>query len=453
VFDLIVTNATILTMDKSRRVIENGSIGVIGNKISAIWEKDKSHLFQEQGATIIDAKDKIVIPGLVNTHTHFFQILSKGLGDDAPLFDWFRKAVAPSIPFLTAKDCYYAALLGCIESIKSGATCVNDFMYVHPRPKLSDEIIRAMSVIGIRGILSRGIVDSGEDYGIPKSAIQDTNEAVEDCERLIEAYQDFANERIKIWVAPASLWMASTKAFLLAKELSDRYNTWLSWHAAETREVVAETVRRYGKRDVETAQELGLLGENTLAVHCVWLNDQEIELLASNDVKIAHCPVANMYLGDGVAPVPKMLRKDISVGLGTDGAASNNNQDMLALLKTTSLLHKVNNLDPTSMSAQKVMEMASLNGAKALGLEKVIGSIEVKKKADLVILNLSRPNTIPVHDVLSSLVYCSTQENVETVIIDGRIIMKDRRILTVDESAIINEIKLLSRSLIERSRA
>jgi 5-methylthioadenosine/S-adenosylhomocysteine deaminase len=448
-FDLLIENATIVTMDEGRKVLNNSSVGIEKGRISAIGSVTQ---LRQIGATeVIDSTGKIVIPGMINTHTHLFQTLSKGLGSDVPLFDWFRKAILPYAPSLTEEDCYNAALLGCLEGIKSGTTCLNDFMYVHPKPKLSDAIIKAMTAIGVRGVLSRGIVDSGRDHGMPDSLIEDVGASLEDCERLISNYQGAQNGTIQVWLAPASLWMSTPDAFRKAKEVSKKHNAWMTWHCAETRRIVESSKQKFGKSDLRILHDIGFLGPKTLAAHSIWLDDDEIMIMKEKEVKVAHCPVANMYLTDGVARIPHMLSKGITVGLGTDGAASNDNQDMIFLLKTTPLLHKVSTLDPLAMTADKAFEMATLGGARCMGLGNEIGSLAVGKKADIVIINPNAANTTPSYQPVSTIVYASTQENVETVIIDGRIIMKERKILTVRESEILDKARKTVVSLKNRA--
>jgi 5-methylthioadenosine/S-adenosylhomocysteine deaminase len=447
-FDLLVTNGTILTQDRRGTIVEDGAVGIEGNRISAVGKT--SSLKRAGAKRTVNAGGGVIIPGLINTHTHLFQSLFKGLGDDVPLFKWFGKALAPYVSLLTEEDCYAAAMLGCLDAIKSGTTCLNDFMYVHPRPKLSDVIIRAMSDIGIRGVFSRGLVDSGRDHGIPEAITQDVGVAIEDCERVIETYQRHANGRISVWVAPASLWMSTPEAFKRAKKVADDRKTWLTWHASETRAVVAYSKRKYGTGDIDLLGKEGILDQNVLAAHCVWIDDKQINLFKETGTKIAHCSVANMYLGDGVAPVPKMLEKGVTVSLGTDGAASNNNQDMIALLKFTALLHKVHTLDSAAISAQQVLELATVGGARSLGLDSNVGSIEVGKKADLVVIDLQTANTAPVHSPVSSLVYAATQENVRSVIIDGKLVMQDRLVKTVDEKKVIDSARRAFTSLEKR---
>jgi 5-methylthioadenosine/S-adenosylhomocysteine deaminase len=439
-------------MDPNGSILEHGSIGIEKSRISAIGPSAE---LRENGATqAIDAAGKIVIPGLVNTHTHLFQTLSKGLGSDIPLFEWFRKAILPIAPILTEEDCYFAALLGCVEAIKSGTTCLNDFMYVHPKPKLSDEVIRAMTQIGMRGILSRGIVDSGRDQGMPDGLIEDVRDSVEDCERLISKnhMKNSQDARIRIWIAPASLWMSTPLAFQKAREVSEKYNgVGLTWHCSETKSVVQYSKQKYGKSDLRVLHDIGFLGPNALAAHSIWLEDDEIQIMQEMGVSVAHCPVANMYLSDGVARIPYMASKKITIGLGTDGAASNDNQDMIFLIKATPLLHKVSSLDPLAVTAKQALEFATGGGSKCLGLADQIGSLEVGKKADIAIINPMMANTTPSRDPISTIVYMATQENVETVIIDGRMVMKDRKLLTVNEKEVIDKVRKIAASL--RNRA
>jgi 5-methylthioadenosine/S-adenosylhomocysteine deaminase len=446
-FDILITNGTIVTMDARRSVSKNGAIGIEKGRIMAVGDTKR---LREHGASkILDAKGKAVFPGLINTHTHLFQGLFKGLGDDVPLYEWFKRALAPYVPKLTEEDCHAAALLGCVEAIRSGNTCLLDFMYVHPRPQLSDAVIKAMDQIGIRGIFARGIVDAGADHGLPKAIIQDLGEAIEDCERLIEKYNHYSNDRIRVWLAPASIWMSTVSAFKRAKATAKKRHTWITWHASETKSVVNDSKKMYGKGDAGVLASEGVLDEHDLSVHNVWLTERDIASYRSKDVKISHCPAANMYVGDGVAPVPRMVEEGITVSLGTDGAAGYNN-DMIALLKFTALLHKVNTLDPTIITAPQVVEFATIQGARAVGWEKEIGSIEVGKKADLILLDFERPSTIPVYDPVSSLVYGASQEQVDTVIIDGRVVMKNRVIQTVNQEEVVAKARKVANSLMER---
>ena len=443
----MVDGGALLTFDGRRRIIENGAVAIADGKIVALGPR--SAVTKDFGADkVIDASGKFVLPGLINVHTHLFQCFMRGFGSDLPVFDWWRKAVGPYVVEMKEEDFYLSALLGSMELIKAGVTCVNDFAYAHPVPRLSDEILRAFDDVGIRGTFSRGIVDTGKELGLPDSIIQDLPTAIEDCERLLETYN---KPSAKVWLAPSSIWMASTKAFMRAREVALKHGTRLACHLSESKTIVDHSKRLYGGGDVEVLHKQGFLGPEVLAIHCVWLSDRDIGIFKTRDVKVAHCPVANMYLADGVAPVTKMIAEGVTVGLGTDGPASNDNQDMIALLKHAALLHKVSHLDPTIITAERVLEMATIDGARALGLEREVGSLEVGKRADVIILDTMKPNLIGTHDPLSSTVYAASQESVDTVIVEGRVVMEGRELKTIDEKSALKRINKAAESLVKRS--
>lgn len=245
--------------------------------------------------------------------------------------------------------------------------------------------------------------------------------------------------------------MATSKAFIEAGKIANSRNTRLTYHSSETEDIVYHSKKIHGVGEIELLERIGFLNPDVLAVHCVWLTPRELRIFKARNVKVSHCPVANMYLGDGVAHIPEMLMHSLTVGLGTDGAASNNNQDMIGLLKHTALLHKVHNLDPTVMTAEKVLEMATIDGAKALGIDGFVGSLEPGKKADITILDGRKPNIIGSHNPVSSIVYCATQANVETVIINGKTVLQDGRFTTLKEKKIIENVSKTSEALIEKN--
>lgn len=448
--DLLIRGGTIVTVDNQRRVVREGSVAISGGKIEAVG-KDADIYPAHRAGKVLDARGKLILPGLINTHTHLFQTLLRGLGDDHSLMDWFRRAIAKSAPLLSEEDCYVAALLGCVEAIKSGTTCINDFMYPHPAPKLGDSVVRAYQEAGIRGIVDRGIIDTGEDEGIPPALIQETDDAIRDCERLIQNYSGASDGRIRIWPAPFTIWGTTEEGFLKAKNLAEKYDTMLAVHVAESTAEVEHSRKLYGCDEIEFQERIGFLGDNVLAVHSVWLSEKDLRIFKVRDVKVSHCPVSNMYLADGIAPVPRMLLSGITVSLGSDGPASNNNQDMISVLKFAALLHKVHSLDPTSISAEKVIEMATIDGARSLGLEKEIGSIDVGKRADIAIVNLKSHNTVALHNPISSLVYCATQENVDSVIVDGKVLMEGRKLKFIHEESLLEKAEKVGYSLAERA--
>lgn len=448
--DFLITGGTLVTMDRQRLVIENGAVAVKGNRIAAVGAaKELDGRFSE--VKTIDATGKVVLPGLVNTHTHLFQGLLKGLGDDRVLVDWFRQVTGPSAARLLPEDCYQAARLGCLEAIRSGATTLVDFMYPHVGPGLSDPIIQAFQESGIRGIYARGYVDWGVDDGVPPVIIEKADDALADCRRLFEAYHGSSGGRIQIWAAPCMIWTQTAEGLMATRRLADQCGMRITIHVAETPFELENSRRRFGLKDLEYLARIGFLGSDVLAVHGVYLDSRDIRILKHFDVKLSHNPVSNMYLSSGAAPVPAMLAAGITVGLATDGPASNNNQNMIQTLKFAALLHKAATKDPTVITAEKVLEMATIDGARALGLEEEIGSIEEGKKADLIVIDLNNPFAAPVHNPVSALVYAATGCEVETVLIDGRPVMERGMVLTMDEASVLGKAQAAADALAERA--
>ena len=446
--DIIIQNGTIITMDPQRRIIEKGAVVIQNGKIEAVG-KLVELTSKYEARKKINAEDKAVLPGLVNTHTHLFQNLYKGLGDDKGLEEWLNTVTLPLSVHLTEEDCYVAALAGCLEAIKSGTTCTLDFMYIQPRPNLTASIIQALEVIGIRGICGHGTIDMGE--GVPPELIEDTDKGLAEIENVIKKYNGTGDGRIRVWPAPCTVFLASPELLKGCRDLANKYGTGISIHIEETLSFIEYAEKAFRMRELDFLNSIGFLGPDVLAVHCVWLDDRNIRLLQSLDVKVSHNPISNMYTGAGVAPIPRMIESGLTVGLGVDGAASNNNQDLMAVLKVTALLHKVHSLDATVITADKVLEMATIDGAKSLSLQDEIGSLEPGKKADIILVNLKSPNIVPSHHPVSSLIYSATGSDVDTVIIDGKIIMEDREIKTVDETELMNKTRKIADSLVERA--
>jgi len=300
-------------------------------------------------------------------------------------------------------------------------------------------------------ILARGFLSGGEKYGVKKMLMETPEEVEKDFRYLVEKYQKPSDGKIRIWFAPSSLWGNSKEMLLKTWELAKEFDAGYTVHISET-----ETPRRFTKDlhgyvDTELLEVLGIVGPKVLAVHCVAINDKDIAMFKKYDIKVSHNPVCNMYLASGVAPVPKMMAEGITVGLGLDGAASNNSQDMIESMKTTALLHKVNSLDPKIISAQKVLEMATIDAAKCLGMEDEIGSIKIGKKADLFIFNPGlAPKSTPMHNPISTLVYSSSERNVETVIIDGTMVLEDGLISNIDEEKFYKKAQKMATDLAEK---
>ena len=430
--DLLIKDGFVITMDPMRRIFKRGSVAIEGNEIVGIGGDIRGPADE-----VIDAKGKVVLPGLINAHTHSAMTLFRGFADDMELDPWLRTKIWPVEKKLRADDCYIGALLACLEMIKSGTTCFADQYFFMER------VADAVEESGIRGILSHGIIELG-DAGRREREIAAG-------ERLVKRYHGRADGRILTQFGPHAPYTCSPECLIEVKELSKRYGVGIHIHLAETRwEVEDEIPKRYGKRSVGHLDSIGFLGPEVLAAHCVWLNGVEIATLRERGVKPVHNPASNMKIGCGIAPVPEMLEAGIPVAIGTDGAASNNTLDLLNEMKFAALLHKVRKLDPTAMPAQSVLEMATINGARALGIEDRVGSLEIGKLADVVVVDLQTPHLTPLHNVVSHLVYNAVGNDVDSVIIDGKTVMLDREVLTLDGRRVLEMAQSTAEELVSR---
>jgi len=362
--------------------------------------------------------------------------LLRGVADDMPLMEWLEKKIWPIEQNLTADDCYAGALLGCLEMIKSGTTCFADqYFYM-------EDVARAVEETGLRGVLSRGIIEVQGPEKLKRT--------IKEGERLVKTCHGMANGRILTMFGPHAAYTCSPECLMQVKELAKKYKVGIHTHIAETQDEVDKITKRYGKRPVEHLDSIGFLGPEVLAAHCIWLTAREIEIVHKRGVKPVHNPVSNMKTASGVAPVPEMLAADIPVALGTDGAASNNSLDMFDEMKFAALLSKVHKLDPTVVPAQAVLGMATINGAIALGLQDEIGSLEVGKKADIVLVDMKKPHLAPLHNIVSHLVYSAVGSDVDTVMVDGEVLMQGRKVLMLDEDKVLEGVQKASDGLLAR---
>ena len=413
---ILIKNALILKPNfenkKQSLLIKDDLIAEIADEID-----------EGKAGKIIDAEGKILLPGLINTHTHLSMTLFRGLADDLSLDSWLNDHIWPMEANLNGDYCYIGALLGAVELIKSGTTTFSD-MYFY-----MEDVARAVDDAGIRAVLSYGMIDFGD-------AEKRENEIRENLE-LFKACNGMADGRIKVFLGPHSPYTASEELLIKVRQLADEYNMGIHIHVSETQKEINDSVEQRGIRPFEYIEKIGLLGPDVVAAHCVWLSDEEIEIIKKHDVKVSHNPCSNMKLASGVAPVSKLMEKGVCVSIGTDGASSNNNLDLIEELKTASLLQKVSTLDPKVVSSDEAIQMATIRGAEALGLDSQIGSIEVGKKADLILIDTNAANMTPdSSNITSNIVYSANGSNVDTTICNGKILMENKKLTVLDEDEI-----------------
>lgn len=442
---ILIENGSIVTVNDSNNVYKKGYVFIEDDLIKSVGAGEAPAQYHSADV-VIDARLMAVMPGMVNAHTHLFQTFIRGLADDKPLLEWLKAAIWPVAQALTVEDAHTAALLGIVENIRGGATSIIDHQYIHTEPGNDDGICRAAAESGIRFMLARGWAD--QDY---HSAFMETQEQIiNETTRLHKKWHS-SDGRIKVEFAPLIPWGCTDDTMRRTHEISKKWGMGTHIHVAETKTEVDINLEKRGSRHIEWLAELGVLDSQMQLVHSVWLEDNEIDLIAEHDAVVVHCPVSNMYLASGVARVPEMLSRGITVALASDGPGSNNNQDMLELLKTTALLHKVNSLNATILLPKDILQMACRGGAAAFGLPDQIGSLEPGKKADIVLVDLNTPMAMPVHSVPSALVYNLSNRDVDTVIVDGRILMQDKEILFLDETALLERGRNICSALFKRA--
>ncbi|UCB51331.1 MAG: amidohydrolase [Deltaproteobacteria bacterium] len=414
-YDILIKNGTILTMDRQNAIIKDGVLGIKGDTLSYVGSGDGKEF---RARRILDAKQGLILPGLINGHTHAAMTLFRGLADDLPLMEWLNNYIFPAESRMDADFVYSGTLLACAEMILSGTTTFCD-MYL-----FEDEVARAAKEAGMRSLVGEVLYDfDSPNYGPTENGLKYT-------EDLINKWQ--GDPLVSIAVEPHSLFTCSPELLSSTNELALKYNVPLIIHVAETQSELDEVKQRYGKGPVEHLKSLGLLGPHLIADHCVHLVKEDIKMFAENGVKAIHNPESNMKLASGIAPVPDMLKSNVTVGLGTDGCASNNNLDLFAEMDMAAKLHKISTMDTTVMDALTVMRMATVEGAKALGMGEIIGSLEKGKKADVIILDTKKPHLTPMYNPFSHLVYAARGNDVTHSIINGRLLMEDRKLLTID---------------------
>lgn len=425
---ILIKNTTIITNGAKK-----GSMLIEDGKIVDITDNKGSNGADE----VIDGEGKVLIPGLVNTHTHLSMSLMRGLADDLPLDIWLNDHIWPVEAHLDGEHCYVGALLAALEMIKSGTTTCNDMYF------FMDKVARAIDESGIRGVLCHGMIDLFDEEK-RKGEYKET-------QRIIEKCHNTADGRVQVALGPHTPYTCSTELLNWVRKKADEKDLKIHIHVSETEKEVEDSLNDKKKRPFEYLEDLKFLGPDVIAAHSVWLSGAEIALIKDKNVKISHNPLSNMKLASGISPVSDLLANGVCVSLGTDGVASNNNLDLFQEMKTSSLLQKVRTLDPTVLPSAKVLEMATINGATALGMEKEIGTIEVGKKADLVLMDMKSPHLTPYRNPISHLVYSAEGADVSTVICNGQILMREREVLVMDEVEVREMAESAAEDLMSRT--
>ena len=446
---LIVKNATIVTMDKDLRILEDHSMMIKGNKIVAI-EPTQSAEKKYKSQKGIDGQDQCVFPGFINTHTHLFQNGLKGLGRDKLLFDWLDSSVRKALREIRHEDVYNAAVAGCIENIRSGVTTVLDYMYAHGSELgLDDAVIKAFDETGIRGILGRAHTKT---EALPKGSECEINETedmfYEDVDRLLKTLA--GHERITLALAPGIIWDMNEEGYQKLRQYAAKHGLRITMHVDETEEDDQYAMAQYGVNTVELLDRNGILGDHFIGVHLVHLDQRSLEILQERQIKCSHNPISNMILASGVAPIPELKNLGLDVGLGTDGAASNDTQNMLEVIKMTAILHKCIQRDATLFPAIEVLKMATIEGARVIGREHDLGSLEIGKLADFFLFNPKNIACVPVADPIVSLVYSANPTAIDTVVINGQVVLEGSEICMLDEEAAIYKLQEFAFHLRER---
>src|SRR5262245_9098003 len=444
---MILTNALVVPMTENRKSfrgyvrVKQGSIAEVGEGSPATIANDEE---------IIDGAGCVLMPGLVNAHTHLYQVLLRAVWEDLPLLPWLKR-IYGAAQVLRPEHFYAGTLLGCVEAIQSGVTTLCEHNFLNPHPECTFETIRAIQESGLRAVFARTIMDTGEI--VPECVKEKPDQAFRSVETILAGNRN--SERLSFMTGPNTPPLNTTPELLKEiRRFADEKRIGISAHVAESKSVVEFTRQEHGKNGVvEFLDDFAIPERNSIFAHCVHISDSEIQVLMERGTSVSHNPVSNMMLGDGVAPVVAMLRAGVNVALGTDGAASNHCQDLFETMKTASLLQKVHHQNAGIIDPYAVLHMATVGGARALGLSSACGTIDVGKRADLILIRLDAVHNQPVNDLFSQLVHCAKASDVQTVIVDGRVVMRDRRLQLAEEGKVLEEARIANGDLMTRLSA
>ncbi len=435
----LIRNAVILTMNPNQDIVA-GDVLIQNNRIGRIGPN-----LQDEADVVIDAAGKVLLPGFVQTHIHLCQTLFRGRADDLALIDWLRSRIWPLEAAHSEDSVYYSALLGLGELIRSGTTTILDMETVHH----TDAAFRAIESSGMRAISGKVMMDHGTEVPLPLQ--EETGRSLQESVDLLEKWNGAANGRIHYAFCPRFVVSCTEELLVGVRDLSARYGVRVHTHASENRDEIALVEAERGMRNVVYLDRIGLARPNLILAHSIWLDEEEKRIIRERGVKVTHCPGSNLKLASGIAEVPDLLARGIPVGIGADGAPCNNNLDMYQEMRLTAFIQKVRH-GPTVMDARTVLRMATMGGAEVLGLEKEIGSVEVGKLADLQLLDLEDFHVYPSYDadLFSRVVYAATRGDVDTVLIDGEIVMSGKRVRTIDRSVVLKEADRSLKGLLAR---
>ncbi|NVM20411.1 MAG: amidohydrolase [Desulfobacterales bacterium] len=434
-YDIVVFNGAVLTVNESFEVLENGLVCIADGRLERI-EAATPNRPRPQARQTIDARGGIIMPGLVNTHTHAAMSLFRGLADDMALMTWLNDYIFKAeARWLNPENVYTATLLSCAEMLLSGTTTFCDGYF------FEDAVAEAVQESGMRAILGQGIVD------FPAPGVPDPKENVAEALRFIQRWEG-KSHLVGCGLFCHSPYTCSEETLRKARNVADETNTLFQIHVAETQSEVAQIEEKHALSPVQYLDRIGILNSRTLVVHAIWVDDADIACMAERGVGVSVTTESEMKLASGVAPVPAFLKEAIAVGLGTDGCASNNNLDMFQEMDFVAKLHKAIRLDPTVLDAGQVLTLATRGGAEAIGLADRIGSLEVGKKADLIIIDTNKPHLRPLYDPASQLVYAAGGSDVRDVIIDGSAVVRERQLLTMKIEAVMEEVARLAGQIV-----
>ncbi|QGQ46032.1 5'-deoxyadenosine deaminase [Metabacillus sediminilitoris] len=437
---ILIKNAEIITMNENDEIIY-GDLLIEDDRIVEISKGIDGVLADK----IIDATGKTIIPGFIHSHIHLCQTLFRGQADDLELLDWLAKKIWPLEAAHDEESIYYSAMLGIGELIQSGTTSIIDMETV----RYTDHAFQAIAESGIRALAGKVMMDQGE--GVPVNLLENTQESIQESVDLLEKWNNFDNGRIKYAFSPRFVISCTENLLLEVRDLSKHYGVMVHTHASENLKEIEIVEKERGLRNIVYLDHIGLANPQLILAHCVWVDQEEKRIIREKGVKVSHCPGSNLKLASGIAETHDMLENDIFLSLGADGAPCNNNLDMFNEMRLSALIQKPKH-GPTTMDAHKVFRMATIGGATAMGLEKEIGSLEVGKKADVVILNLNDFHTYPSNDVdpISRIVYSATRGDVETTIINGKVVMENRIMKTIDKKIVLKEANHSIKRLLNR---